>query len=204
MNQRIKIWFLLFSLCILISFGAACTNSPENKGTANAEPLIKTEPAKPPGDKGDMVATGGDLGFMNAAATGSMAEVELGKLAVKQAQSNDVKQFGQKMIEDHSKALEELKQVAGRKNVTLPPDVMPTQKETMEKLSKLSGAEFDQEYVKTMVEDHKKDVTAFEAASKTAADADVKAFAVKTLPTLKMHKEMIEGIADKMNVEKKP
>ena len=201
MNRRIKILFLLVFVCILNALGAACTNSPGNKGTANSEPLVKTEPAKLPSDKGDTVATGGATALMNAAATSNMAEVELGKLAVSKAANNDVKQFGQKMIDDHSKNFEELKNLAEQKNTPLPPDILPTQKEAKEKLSKLSGAEFDKEYIKTMVEDHKKDVTAFEAATKTAGDADVKAFAEKTLPTLKMHLEIIQGIADKMNVK---
>ncbi len=204
MSKKFITGILLLTAGIFIVFGTACSNSPENKGTANTEPLIKTEPAKPPTDKGDMVATGGDLDFMNAAGAGSMAEVELGRLAVEKAESSDVKEFGRKMIEDHSKALEELKKLAEQKNAELPKDILPTQKEVKDKLSKLNGAEFDKEYVKAMVEDHKKDVTAFEAVSKTATDADVKVFATKTLPTLKMHKEMIEGIADKMNVKMKP
>lgn len=204
MSQRIKVGCLLVFVCILNALGAACTNQPKNTGTANSEPLIKTEPAKLPSDKGDTVATGGATGLMNAAATGNMAEVELGKLAVEKAENPDIKKFGQKMIDDHSKALEELKKLAEQKNTPLPPDILPTQKEAKEKLSKLSGAEFDKEYVKTMVEDHKKDVTAFEAATKTVGDADVKAFAEKTLPTLKMHLEIIQGIADKMNIEMKP
>jgi putative membrane protein len=107
------------------------------------------------------------------------------------------------MVEDHSKANEELKQLAGQKKVTLPPDVMPAHKQLMEKLSKLSGADFDKEYVKAMVEAHEKDVAAFENVSKTAADADVKAFATKTLPTLKMHLEMIKAMAEKMGVKMK-
>ena len=203
MKQRIKTGFLLFSVCILTAFGAACTNSdlPKNTGTANSEPIIKTDPPKAPSDKGDTVATGGATGLMNAAATANMAEVELGKLAVEKAVNPEVKQFGQKMIEDHSKSLEELKKLADQKNTALPPDILPTQKEAKEKLSKLSGAEFDTEYVKTMVADHRKDVTAFKAATKTVGDADVKAFAEKTLPVLKMHLEMIEGIANKMNVK---
>jgi putative membrane protein len=200
MSQRIKIGVLLLSISLLTAFGASC--GKEGKETANSAPIIKTEPpVKPPSDKGDSVVTGGDLAFMNSAAPGGMAEVELGKMAVEKAQNADVKAFAQKMVDDHSKAGEELGKLAEQKNVKLPTDVMPTHKELMDKLSKLSGAEFDKEYVKIMVEAHKKDVTAFENASKTAGDADVKEFATKTLPTLKMHLEMIQGIADKMGVK---
>ncbi|MEJ7862018.1 MAG: DUF4142 domain-containing protein [Pyrinomonadaceae bacterium] len=199
-NERIKIGILLTSVAVLTALGTACSNEP-GKETANSAPVIKSEPAKPPSDKGDSVVTGGDLAFMNDAAPGSMAEVELGKMAAGKSPNAEVKAFGQKMVEDHSKAGEELKQIAAQKKVTLPPDVMPVHKQLMEKLSKVSGADFDKEYVKAMVEAHEKDVAAFENASKTAADADVKSFATKTLPTLKMHLEMIKAMAGKMGMK---
>ena len=201
-NERMKVGVLYSAIGILAAFGAACSNEP-GKETANSAPIIKSEPAKPASDKGDSVVTGGDLAFMNSAAPSNMAEVELGKMASTKAASNDVKQFGQKMVEDHSKANDELKQLAAQKKVMLPPDVMPGHKQLMEKLSKLSGADFDKEYVAAMVEAHEKDVAAFENVSKTAADADVKAFAAKTLPTLKMHLEMIKAMAGKMGVKMK-
>jgi putative membrane protein len=197
-----KVGVLYSAIGILAAFGTACSNEP-GKETANSAPIIKSEPAKPASDKGDAVVTGGDLAFMNDAAPGGMAEVELGKMAASKAQNAEVKAFGQKMVEDHTKAGEELKQLAAQKKVMLPPDVLPAHKQLMEKLSKLSGAEFDEEYVAAMVEAHEKDVAAFENVSKTAADADVKAFATKTLPTLKMHLEMIKAMAGKMGVKMK-
>ena len=201
-NERMKVGVLYSAIGILAAFGTACSNEP-GKETANSAPIIKSEPAKPASDKGDAVVTGGDLAFMNDAAPGGMAEVELGKMAASKAQNAEVKAFGQKMVEDHSKAGEELKQLAAQKKVMLPPDVLPAHKQLMEKLSKLSGADFDKEYVAAMVEAHEKDVAAFENVSKTAADADVKAFATKTLPTLKMHLEMIKAMAGKMGVKMK-
>jgi len=201
MVRRIRNGILLSSVGILALMGASCANEPSNNSTANSAPIIKTEPAKPASDKGDSVVTGGDLAFMNEAAPGGMAEVELGKLAATKAENGEVKAFAQKMVEDHSKAGDELKQLAAQKKVMLPPDVMPKHKEIMDKLSKLNGADFDKEYVKAMVADHEKDVAAFENVSKTAVDADVKAFATKTLPTLKMHFEMIKALADKMGVK---
>ncbi len=200
--KRIKIGILLMSAAVLTVVGAACSNEP-GKETANSAPIVKSEPAKPASDKGDSVVTGGDLAFMNDAAPGSVAEVELGKMAAGKSQNAEVKAFGQKMVEDHTKAGDELKQLAAQKKVVLPTDVMPAHKQVMDKLSKLSGADFDKEYVKAMVEAHEKDVAAFENVSKTAADADVKAFATKTLPTLKMHLEMIKGMAEKMGVKMK-
>ena len=183
----------------------ACATQPTASNNSNStptnSPTAKAETAKPPSDKGDQVVTGGDLAFMNDAAMGGMAEVELGRLAINQAASKEVKAFAQHMVDDHSKAGGELKQLAQGKKVMLPPDVSPTHKEVMGKLSPLKGAEFDRAYVKAMVEDHVKDVTAFEAVSKNATDADVKAYATKTLPTLQQHLQMIRGIAAKMDVK---
>ncbi len=137
-------------------------------------------------------------GFMTEAAKGGMAEVELGKLAVGKAQNPEVKRFAQQMIADHTRANNELKTLAGKKSVTLPTDVGAEHKATMDKLSKLSGAEFDKEYVRAMVEDHEKDVKEFQTQSATSTDTDVKAFAAKTLPTLQSHLTMIKGIQGKM------
>ncbi len=160
---------------------------------------ISISAVEPPTDKGDRVVTGGDLAFMNDAAPGGLAEVELGRLAAERATSPQVKQFAQQMIEDHSKAGEKLEQLAQLKKVELPPGILPQAKQTKEKLSKLSGENFDREYVKAMVQAHQKDVAGFEAVSKNATDADVKAFAAATLPTLQHHLEMIRALAQSMN-----
>jgi len=157
--------------------------------------------ADPPSDKGDQIVTGGDLAFMNDAAPGGMAEVQLGSLAVERAVSAQVKQFAQRMIEDHSKAGDKLKKLAQQKKVTLPPDILPQAKQTKENLAKLKGAEFDGAYVKAMVEVHEKDVAAFEAVAQNATDADVKAFAAETVPTLKHHLQMIRDLAKSMKVQ---
>ena len=201
MVKQIKTIVLLISVSTLLAIGAACSKEPGNNGTANSEPLVKTDPAMPSSDKGDAVITGGDLAFVIDAAPGGLGEIELGKLAAAKAQNADVKAFGQKMVEDHSKVIEDLKALMIQKKVLLPSDVMPTHIELTDKLSKLSGADFDREYVKAMVANHEKDVTAFNSVANGATDADVKAFATKTLPTLKMHLEMIKGMADKMNVK---
>jgi putative membrane protein len=105
MNKRMSV--IALSLAGFTLLFAACGTQPGG-GTANNEPLVKTSPAKAPSDTGNQVVTGGDLSFIMDAAPGGMAEVELGRLALKQAASNDMKQFAQRMIDDHSKAGEEL------------------------------------------------------------------------------------------------
>ncbi|CAN5314251.1 hypothetical protein BH10ACI2_BH10ACI2_22710 [soil metagenome] len=135
--------------------------------------------------------------FMKDAAQGGMAEVELGKLAASKAKDAEVKKFGQMMVTDHTAAGNGLKALAAKKNVTLPADI-GSHKSTVDKLSGLSGADFDKAYVDDMVSDHEADVAEFEKQSKNATDADVKAFAAKTLPVLKKHLEAIKAIKAKM------
>ncbi|MGI8470008.1 MAG: DUF4142 domain-containing protein [Pyrinomonadaceae bacterium] len=141
---------------------------------------------------------GGSFGFMKEAAQGGMAEVELGKLAASKAQNAEVKAFGQKMVTDHTKINNDLKEVAAKKKATLPTEVNAKQKELMDKLSKLSGADFDKEYVDSMVDDHKEDIDAFQEQADSGNDSNVKGFAARNLPTLKAHLDMIKNIQGKM------
>jgi putative membrane protein len=143
-----------------------------------------------------------DTDFMREAAIGGMSEVELGKLASSKAAGSEVKGFGQMMVSDHSKANEELKALAAKKNVTLPTEPDAAHKSTMTALQAKSGADFDREYVSEMIEDHEKDVAAFQDKSQNASDPDVKAFAAKTLPTLRKHLEAIRTIQAKMATPK--
>jgi len=140
----------------------------------------------------------GDRQFLKTAAEGGMAEVELGKLASEKASSDEVKQFGQRMVTDHSKANEELKQVATSKGVDVPKNLNAKHKATRDRLAKLSGADFDKAYMKDMVQDHEKDVSEFRAESTKAKDSEVKGFASKTLPTLEEHLSQAKSIAPKV------
>jgi putative membrane protein len=129
----------------------------------------------------------GDQKFVHNAAAGGMAEVELGKLAQEKGSSEQVKSFGKRMVDDHSKANDELKMIAQKKNITLPTDLDRKDKSLRDRLSKLSGPAFDRAYMRAMLMDHRKDVNEFQHESKAGADPDVKSFAAKTLPTLEDH-----------------
>jgi len=135
----------------------------------------------------------GDQTFVTKAAEGGMAEVKLGNLAKDKASDAAVKSFGQQMVDDHSKANDELKQLASSKGITLPTDVAAKDQAEYDRLSKLSGTEFDKAYMRLMVSDHRTDVNEFRRESQHGADADVKAFAAKTLPTLEHHLQMAES-----------
>lgn len=151
--------------------------------------------------KSDMKMSSADKSFVMKAASGGMAEVELGQLAVKQANNDEVKQFGQRMVDDHSKANQELKQYAESKGISLPSAMDQSQKKMYDKLSKLSGAAFDREYMSEMLEDHEKDVAEFEKQSKNSKDPELKSLVDKTLPTLKEHLQMARDIAPKVGVK---
>ena len=142
--------------------------------------------------------SGSDKTFVSKAATGGMAEVELGKLAADKASDPDVKAFGQRMVDDHSKANDKLKQIATDKGVTVPTALKGAEKTLYDKLSKASGAEFDKMYMHHMVTDHQTDVKEFEKESKSGKDTDVKQFATDTLPTLREHLQMAQTTATKV------
>ena len=135
-----------------------------------------------------------DRNFLMDAAMGGMMEVELGRVAAQQGTSDAVKQFGQRMVDDHSKANTELMSLASSKGITLPTELDPKHKEHVTRLSGMSGADFDREYTKMMVSDHMKDVSEFEKQSTRGTDADLKAFASKTLPTLQEHLRMAKAL----------
>ncbi len=137
-------------------------------------------------------------GFMTEAAKGGMAEVELSRVATTKSQNAEVKKFAQQMIQDHTNANTELKQLAGKKTVTLPTELDAEHKALRDRLSGLSGAEFDKEYVNAMVADHEKSVNLFKTQADGGTDADAKAFAAKTLPKLQGHLDMIKAMQGKM------
>jgi len=139
--------------------------------------------------------------FVEKAARGGLAEVELGQLAVQKASSQEVKQFAQHMVDDHSKANEQLKQVAAQEHIDLPQQPNANDKATKARLAKLSGERFDKAYMNDMVKDHQKDVAEFERESKTSKDPAVKSFAEQTLPTLRDHLKEAQKIAPKQQAK---
>lgn len=130
--------------------------------------------------------------FMTKAAQGGLAEVEMGKLALERASSDGVKKFGQRMVDDHSKANDELKGIAANKGVTLPTVMNVKDQATYDRLSQLNGAEFDRAYMADMVRDHRADIAEFQNQANRGRDSDVKDFASRTLPTLQDHLKMAE------------
>ena len=133
-----------------------------------------------------------DQEFVREAASGGMLEVELGKLASQRAANAQVKEFGSRMQKDHSKANDELKKIAAKKNIKIPAELEAKHKSSVNKISKLKGEEFDREYMSAMVDDHKEDVEKFQRQADKGKDPELKKFAQDQVPILKKHLELAE------------
>jgi putative membrane protein len=134
--------------------------------------------------------------FAVMAADGGMLEVQAGKLAQSNASSDKVKDLANHMVMDHTQANQELKQLASKKNITLPSQLSDKAQKKYDELSKLQGTEFDKEYAKQMVSDHKKDIELFEKEAEKGKDTELKNWAASKQPTLKHHLSMAESTVD--------
>ena len=132
-----------------------------------------------------------DTQFMAQAAQTNMAEIALSQLALRRATSNEVKQYAQRMIRDHSQANARLAQLARQKRVTLPTQLDAKHQAIMAQLQQLSGERFDQEYMMAMENDHAQATALFQNGARQAQDRDVKAFASTTLPKVQGHLQMV-------------
>ncbi|MGE0310053.1 MAG: DUF4142 domain-containing protein [Lautropia sp.] len=154
-----------------------------------------TAPARGSGGREAAELSAADRAFMTKAAQGGAAEVEMGKLAQRNAERDDVRRFGERMVEDHGKANEALARVARAHDMKLPSTPDSKAKSTMKTLESKQGKAFDRAYMDHMVADHNKDVAAFEKAAKSSGSPDVQAFAKDTLQVLEEHRKMARDIA---------
>ena len=146
--------------------------------------------------KFDSTAMKDDVDFAVKAADGGMLEVELGKLALQNAASPRVKDFGQMMVDDHSKANAQLKQTAMQKNITLPAAMSDKCQKMYADLSKKKGKDFDKAYMSAMVDDHKDDVDEFKKEADNGKDADLKSWAAGKVPVLQHHLDVAQNVKD--------
>jgi putative membrane protein len=184
---------------------------PQPTGKPPADPRLPTEANPVP--KGNDGGTGdqkplktpddADSRFAMTAAEGGMLEVELGRVASAKAANAEVKEFAAKMVTDHAKANAELTQLASGKSLMLPTQeqVKAKHQDMIAKLEKLEGAAFDREYMAAMVKDHDKDVALFEKQAKNGRDPALRAFAEKTLPTLREHQKMAKQLNAKVSAK---
>jgi putative membrane protein len=182
MNAR-KTLVHVAGVALLFSMSAFAQDSTAQKQESTAQKTDKPTAAK---------KTSMDQKFVVKAAQGGMAEVDLGNVAKQNGSNDAVKQFGDRMVTDHSKANDELKSLAQQKNWTLPSEPNASDKSKKDRLSKMTGADFDKAYMRDMVQDHQKDVKEFQKCAASCSDPDLKAWAAKTVPTLQDHLKMAQ------------
>ena len=140
-----------------------------------------------------------DEAFVRAAARGGLSEIKLGKLAMDQGSNEAVKAFGTRMVAEHTKAGDDLKEAAKEENIGLPTDLTAKDQATYDRLSKLSGAEFDQAYAQDMVKDHQQDLRDFQREANHGNDDVIRGFASETVPMIQQHldqaKEMLKAVS---------
>jgi putative membrane protein len=137
-----------------------------------------------------------DSKFAVTAADGGMLEVKLGELAKTNGMSQEVKSLGKMMVEDHSKANEELKALASQKNVTLPIEMGDKCQRKYEDLAKKTGKDFDKAYTDLMVKDHKDDIDLFKKEADKGNDPEIKSWAAGKVAVLEHHLERSKDAKD--------
>ncbi|HST23263.1 MAG TPA: DUF4142 domain-containing protein [Blastocatellia bacterium] len=195
MSKRVMVIVAMLTVGLFASLGFAQDTTQD---TSMKHDSMKHDSMKK--DNASMLSSS-DKKFVMETAQGGMMEVELAKLAVDKASSEEVKQYAQRLVDDHTKANDELTQLASQKGVMVSHDEKAMMK-GKDKLSKLSGAAFDREFMNLMIKDHTKEVKEFEEASNKSKDTDVKDWAAKTLPTLREHLQMARDINTKVAMNK--
>ncbi len=171
--------------------GAADKGAYPPGGTA---PAPSGEPKSKQSDKSSSSSLStSDRNFINKAAAGGLAEVEIGKLAQEKAESQQAKELAAKLVQDHSKADQQLKQIAATRGIDVPDKLDKSAEREIDKLKKLSGAKFDHEFASHEVSDHKKDIKDFGKEAKSSKDEDLKSFASGAMPTLQEHLKLAQA-----------
>lgn len=263
MFRRITLMTTLMMLVLLSAIGNAQQSNPPQSNPQDpartGQPTDRTrtdsrDSNRTQSDKSndttrqDSKMASSDREFAMKAAEGGKMEVMHAEMALQKSSNDEVKRYAQRIIDDHTKANQELMSIASGKGIMLPGEMHGqmhgTKSETrsntttnpssatgatspntetsgdmrktesgmkksdmskdhamaMERMNKLSGAEFDREYLKMDLKDHKKAIELFEKQARSGRDAELKAFAEKTLPTLREHHQMARDIAGKMGV----
>jgi putative membrane protein len=165
-------------------------NSPANNPAMDSQMNAMTAPGQ----------NGMDKMFVKKALQGGMAEVQLGQLTLQKSNNDQVKQFAQRMIDDHTKLGEQMKPVAQQLGVSQPDGISKKDKNTIAKLQGLSGPAYDQAYIKNMVKDHKQDLSEFQTEASSGQDQTVKDAANQGSKVIAQHLQMIQQIAKDQNV----
>ncbi|HEY9402357.1 MAG TPA: DUF4142 domain-containing protein [Pyrinomonadaceae bacterium] len=203
MGKGKRLSFILSTATCLALLAATAAAQNTNSGTTNSSSMssgnANSNTTATRGAGNMATVNSSDRKFAMTAAMGGMAEVEMARLALTKASSDAVKQYAQKMIDDHTTANAELMQIASAKGITLPTAPDAKHRAMMMKMEKLSGAEFDRQYIMMAGhKDHQKMEKLFRDESMRGRDADLKAFAARTLPVVQQHLQMARDLHGSM------
>jgi putative membrane protein len=145
-----------------------------------------------------------DRSFATHAMSGGQLEVELGQAAERQAGSDAVRSFGQRMVQDHSANNQQLQAVAQRLGLSQPAQLPADERRQVDRLTALNGPDFDAAYMQQMVKDHEKDIKAFEKEARSGANPELKGYAQQSLPVLQQHLQLARQVTAAQNVAQTP
>lgn len=192
-----KLVYLFGISAAAFTFQGCGNSNHDSKGTADSLNKVKDTTSNT-AMTGGIAVDKSDAEFSTKAASGGMAEVELGKLALSKSNDAKVKEFATMMVNDHGKANEELKSIAKMKNITLPAALDDEHQKKMDDLNKKTGKDFDKDYVQAMIDGHQSTLKLMQDEAKDGKDADLRAFAAKTAPIVQAHLDMINKIHHSM------
>lgn len=175
----------------------ASQTQPNQPGRVQAPTTSMQDSSGSPNDTAQQMK---DKMFVRKAAEGGLAEVQLGKLAVEKGASDDVKSFGQKMVDDHTQLNKEMSQVADSIGAMLPKKMGKADQAEYEKLNGLSGDEFDKEYIAYMMKDHHEDLREFRVAASSTVDSNVKNVADNGARVIRAHMVMVDKMAHERGI----
>jgi len=208
MKSSLSTLFVSAGICLLTACGSG-SNHQDSTDTAKAANDSTIGAMKDSGAAMNKTDTGAhysttplekaDGDFVVDAANGGMTEVAASQLAQSNATDERVKSFAGMMVQDHTKAGDQLKKLAAAKSLSLPATISDKNQKAVADLGKKTGKDFDKAYVKMMLDDHKKTVDMFKKEANDAKDTDLKTWATSTLPTLQMHLDSIKAISSAMH-----
>lgn len=186
--------------------GATAGAQPDRQGRTSTEsqtdrsatsPRATDQPAQAERDEspGSGHLSQDEIRFLKESASAGMLEVQLGKLAQEKGQSQEVKDYGRQMVEDHQKANDKLKQILQKEKVELPSDLLDKHQEILDRFQNLEGAEFDQAYARQMVQDHQDVVSAFEKAQERIENQEIKTWVENTTRHVRHHLEKARDLS---------
>jgi putative membrane protein len=204
--HTIRMWNLaaMAALCCSPVFaqapGGGGMQQPSQPGSAS--PAMQRQQQEGMGDVGATAGPANDKEFVKKALEGNMAEVQMGQLALQKSSDDQVKQFAQRMVDDHGKMLDQLKPVAQQMGVKVPEGPSKGQMKNMDKMKGLSGDAFDQAYIKSMVKDHKNDDSEFRQEAQSTQNPQLKQMVMQSDQIIQSHLQQIQEISKTKSTQK--